>query len=296
MESIEFNRSSNVFLNTGIIALNHYLERCVENKSLLTYPIEQSNFQLGKDKLIITHDKLLQMLEDVYYLMGKDVYDTSGKNAIEKVDKYYFIENPFEAIPFAKMKTYGLGKNGEKMKFEKLMKENNPFAENIAFFLNDKGKKIKFYSIIENKLKENEIVDGKRKENPGGESEIFINAGYTKTPDIEFDLAYIEQGSEFCYLTGEPYKKLVDNQNTSPFFSGLLNFNSHLKTNDKKISWKAMYLSRFAPKYCLYMYPSGFDGIVCYLFESGNLIQLQKIYNENRSIFTTVLTFFILVL
>lgn len=301
MKSIEFIRTSNVFLNTGIIALNYYLERCVEDKSLLTYPIDQSNFQLEKDKLIIKHDKLLQLVEDVYYLMGKEVYDTSGKNAIEKVDKYYFIENPFEAIPFAKMKTYGLGelitndpapiasKNGEKIKFEKLKKENISFAENIAFFLNDKGKKIKFFSIIENKLKENEIVNGKRKENPGGESEIFINAGYTKTPDIEFDCSYIEQGTEFCYLTGESYKKLVDNQNTSPFFSGLLNFNSHLKANDKKISWKAMYLSRFAPKCCLYMYPIDLDGIVCYLFESGNLEQLKLIYDGNKTIFKSKL-------
>ena len=46
-----------------------------------------------------------------------------------------------------------------------------------------------------------------------------------------------------------------------------------------------MYLSRFAPKFSLYMYVSGLDSIVCYLFESGNLEQLKQIYNENRSIF-----------
>jgi len=37
------------------------------------------------------------------------------------------------------------------------------------------------------------------------------------------------------------------------------------------------------------MYVSGLDSIVCYLFESGNLIQLQQIYDENRSIFKSKL-------
>lgn len=297
MTTIEFKLTSNIFLNTGIISLHDYLLRCANGSLFLDYPFSFDNFHLDKDKLIINHDNLFQLLEDIYYLMGKEIYDTSGKTALEKVDKYYFINEPFEAIPFAKMKTYGLGelitndptpvasKNGEKVKFEKLIKTDTHFAERIAHFLNDKGKKIKFYSIEEGIIKENEIIDGKRKENAGGESEIFINAGYTKTPDLEFSKQYFEHGKEYCYLTGESFKKLADNQNTSPFFSGLLNFNSQLKGNDKKISWKAMYLSRFAPKYCLYMYVSGLDTIVCYLFESGNLQQLKQIHDENRSIF-----------
>jgi len=47
-------------------------------------------------------------------------------------------------------------------------------------------------------------------------------------------------------LTGEAYKKLMDVQNTSPFLSGILNFNSHFAASDKRISWKAMYVSRFS--------------------------------------------------
>ncbi len=65
MTSIEFNRTSNVFLNTGIIALHHYLEKCLEDNNFLAYPIDKSNFQLEKDKLTITHDNLSQLLEDV---------------------------------------------------------------------------------------------------------------------------------------------------------------------------------------------------------------------------------------
>jgi hypothetical protein len=37
------------------------------------------------------------------------------------------------------------------------------------------------------------------------------------------------------------------------------------------------------------MYVSGLDSIVCYMFESGNLIQLKQIYDENRSIFKSKL-------
>lgn len=302
MKEITFKRTSNVFLNTGIIALYDYLERCASGElSLNGYTLENNDFILTKDSLTIKHDNLFLLLEDVYYLMGKEVYDTSGKKALEVVDKFYFIKEPFEAIPFAKMKTYGLGelitndpapvasKNGIKIKFDKLLTQDRLFAEQIALFLNRKGKKLKFYSVIDSAIKENKIIDGKRVENSGGESEIFINAGYTKTPDIAFREEYFNSGNEFCYLTGESFEQLIDVQSTSPFFSGLLNFNSFLKGNDKKISWKAMYLSRFSPKYCLYMYVSGLDSLICYLFESGSLKQLKQLLSENRSVFKTTL-------
>ncbi len=302
MTTIEFKRTSNVFLNTGIVALNYYLEKCVAGEyPSLAYSVTPNDFQLDKDKLTIKHENLFLLLEDVYYLMGKEVYDTSGKTALDKIDKYYFVKEPFEAIPFAKMKTYGLGelitndptpvasKFGLKIKFGTLLRADEIFANKIASFLNDNGKKLKFYSIEDGLLIENPIIEKngreKRIENIGGESEIFINSAYTKTPDIDFSKEFFESGEDYCYLTGESFKKLVDIQNTSPFFSGLLNFNSHLKGNDKKISWKAMYLSRFSPKYCLYMYVSGLDTIVCYLLESGNLEQLKQVLDENKGVF-----------
>ncbi|MCW3082115.1 MAG: hypothetical protein JWR87_3545 [Segetibacter sp.] len=276
MTSIEFNRTSNVFLNTGIIALHHYLEMCAEDESLLAYPLNQSNFNLEKDKLTINHDNLFQLLEDVYYLMGKEVYDTATNKQREELGNVFYVEETDSFERFPKIYTLGLtnlitnnaqGGTREEtntIKLEELKKKKPEVAEKIETYFAD------------NKLT---IL-----------SKIYFNEPYTKITRLDKpNKLYFEPGKEFCYLTGGSIKKLVDNQNTSPFFSGLLNFNSYLKGGDKKISWKAMYLSRFAPKFCLYMYVSGLDSIVCYLFESGNLEQLQQIYNENRSVFKSKL-------
>jgi hypothetical protein len=188
-------------------------------------------FALHEDKLVIESENLLTLLEDVYYLMGKEIYDTSGKNALEKADKFFFVKEPFKAEAFAKMKTYGLGalitndptaiasKRGRKIKFEKLLSEDLEFATAVARFLNSKGKKLKFHSFNEQgELVENPIISGKkREENKGGESEIFIDAPYTKTTELPIDKKFFEPGDEVCYLTGERYKKLVDTQNTTLF-------------------------------------------------------------------------------
>ena len=63
MQSIEFNRTSNVFLNTGIIALEYYLDRYKEEQNLLD---EELCFELNADKLIVNSPKLLEILEEVY--------------------------------------------------------------------------------------------------------------------------------------------------------------------------------------------------------------------------------------
>lgn len=275
MTSIEFSRTSNVFLNTGIVALHYYLEKCTDD-SLLAYPIDRSNFQFEIDKLTINHNNLFQLLEDVYYLMGKEVYDTATNKQREELGNVFYVEENDTFERFPKIYTLGLtnlitnnaqGGTREEtntIKLEELKKKKPGVAAKIETFFTD------------NKLT---IL-----------SKIYFNEPYTKITRLDKpNKLYFEPGKEFCYLTGESFKKLVDNQNTSPFFSGLLNFNSHLKGGDKKISWKAMYLSRFAPKFCLYMYVSGLDSIVCYLFESGNLEQLKQIYNENRSVFKSKL-------
>ncbi len=273
MITIEFNRTSNVFLNTGIIALYNYLEKCAEDNSLLDYPIVQSNFRLEKDKLTISCNNLFQLLEDVYYLMGKEVYDTATNKQMEELGNAFYDEKSEKFTRFPRISTLGLtnlitnnAQGGTRdeintIKLEELKKKKPEIAAKIeSYFANNK------LPIL---------------------SKIYFNEPYTKITRLDKPhKLYFEPGKEFCYLTGESYKKLVDNQNTSPFFSGLLNFNSHLKANDKKICWKAMYLSRFAPRYCLYIYVSGLESIVCYLFESGNLEQLKEILcNENRSLF-----------
>ena len=86
-------------------------------------------------------------------------------------------------------------------------------------------------------------------------SKVYFNEPYTKiTRLIPPTSSHFEEGKNFCDLTGEGYIQLENCTSTSPFLSGLTNFNSFNNTADKKISWKAMYISRFAPKYCLYTY------------------------------------------
>jgi len=141
---IEFNRTSNVFLNTGIIALHYYLGMCAEDESLLAYTIDQSNFQLDKDKLTITHDNLFKLLEDVYYLMGKEVYDLQKQDGNSK---YYFIKEPFNYVEFTTMNSYGLSglltkpplgpqptsrNENDWTTFDDIYKSDFDFAEKIA--------------------------------------------------------------------------------------------------------------------------------------------------------------------
>jgi hypothetical protein len=291
MNKIKFRKTSNAFHNAGIVALYIFLQIHKEN-SEIPYDFD---FTLHEDELEIDSEDLFTLMEDVYYLMGKEIYDTSGKNALEKADKYFFVKEPFKAEAFAKMKTYGLGalitndptavasKRGRKIKFEKLLSEDPKFALAIARFLNSKSKKLKFYTFTDaGELVENPIISGKkREENKGGESEIFIDAPYTKTTELPVDKKFFEPGDEVCYLTGERYKKLVDTQNTTPF-SNLKNFSSYLNTSDKKVSWKAMYISRFAPKLSYYQYVNGLESLAIYIFNSNNLLNLYKIYKQNN--------------
>jgi len=293
MKKIKFNRTSNVFINSGIIALNYYLEKYKNEFNF------EFSFSLNEDFLEIESDNLYNLLEDIYYKMGKEVYDTSGKKARKKPDKYYFIEDPFEGVPFYKMFSYGIAglitnnptpsasPKGKSINFDKLFKENYTFADKVARLLVNSNKKLKFYSLINEKLKENERkTNGKRIENTGGESKIFINDSYTKITILpKFDKKYFQMGNEKCCLTGETFDKLIDIQNTSPFIAGLNTFESYSKIKSKKISWKAMYLSRFSPKIGLYSYVQGLDFLQCYFFETSNLINLKKIYDNNRSFY-----------
>lgn len=289
MNKIEFKQTSNIFINTGIVALYRYLKK-YESRFPEKYAIVQNELQ--KNKLIVECDNLLPLLEDVYYFMGEELYDTATKKQLEEKDKYYFVKEPFDAVPFSKIKTLGFssivtgnppvtkGKGGKKLKFDKLYEQDYVFAFKIAEFLNKKNKKLKFYSFIDGKLEENEIISGKkRKENTGGYSEIFINAGYTTIPQLEFNEEYFAKGNQICPLTNIGYKKLVENKSSSAFLSGLSNFNSYLYSSDKKISWKAMYLMRFSPALVFYHYKKGYDTLICDFFNSNNLHNINSLNN-----------------
>jgi hypothetical protein len=266
MNQIKFSKSANIFLNTGIVALCYYLQKSREN-SETTYAFD---FKLTEEELVVESEQLFTLLEDVYYLMGKEVYDTATNKQLQDGGNLYYIEKEEKFIRFPKMNTYGLTtlltnnaqgttiKESNTKKLSALEKSNPEQAERIKNEFDRQGLKLL--------------------------SKIYFNEPYTKITRLDpLKADFFKEGSQVCYLTGESYKKLIDIQNTSPFVSGIINFNSYLNAGDKKISWKAMYLSRFAPALSFYKYLNKIrDSLVVYFFNSDNLQHLNKIYLENK--------------
>lgn len=290
---ITFRMSSNIFINAGIVGLYKFIQ-----KYRIAYPDKFTSLEfstLEKNELTIYCDELMNFLEDVYYFMGSLFYDTRSEKQLKEKANFYFTKEPFQGTPFSKIKTYGFsalitknppvtaGKGGKKIKFDKLLNEDNEFAIEIAKFLTANDKKLKFYDVIDGCLIEKpKKSNAKREENRGGSSEIFLNAGYTTIPQLLFDEKYLKKGNEYCPIINDRYKKLYPkNTSTSPFLSGLGNFNSHLNSADLKISWKAIYLLRFSVCLSLYSYKNQNNKdeyMICNFFNSNSLKNIATLY------------------
>ncbi|MEN0048025.1 MAG: hypothetical protein AAF806_13280 [Bacteroidota bacterium] len=287
MTSITFRRTANIFINAGIVGLYQYLEEYKNDESLPPYEYRWLD---DKNGIHIQSEKLTEFLEVLYYRMGKEVYDTSGKNARAKEDKYYFVEEPFSYEPFFKMKTYGVGAlitndpqpipkiKENAISFKKLAQEKEIFANKIAKVYAKNGWKLKDFEVSENGFTAKKGIKG--------DAKIFLNEPYIKITRLEpLKREHLQEGDEKCYLTNEGFKKLVDVQNTSPFVKGLNNFTSNLTPTSQKVSWKTMYVSRFSPKLALYSYISGLDSIVCFFFDSNTLQNLHQLYHQNSAFY-----------
>jgi len=266
MNKITFNQTSNTFLNTGIIALTHYLE---EYKDESNYIYE---FNLTENELTIKSEHLFQLLEDLYYFMGKEVYDTVTQKQKDELGNAYYDEKTGEFKRFPKMNTYGLthlltnNAAAKTRKKENIIRKSKLEKENPDLLAK-----------FERFFKETDLIL---------QNQLYLNEPYTKTTRLEkIESSYFEKGKQVCYLTGESYKKLLDTTNVSAFISGgVTNFNSFFK--NQKVSWKAMYLSRFSPKFCLYKYSNKTrETITCYLLESNNLKKLYELQQRHRSLF-----------
>lgn len=276
MQKITFTQTHNVFLDNGTVALYRYLEKAEqpdllspELKALKAYPLKKgTHFALEPNQLWIHHHDLFGLLEAVYYGMGREVYDTyTDKQELEAGNLFFKVEKDGTLIakPFPKMNTYGLTalltnnaqgttpKEEDTTKIEAIRKANPTLATQIEGEFDNRNLKLL--------------------------SKVYFNEPYTKLTRLETPQnAYFELGPNVCYLTGESVKKLVDAQNISPFISGIGAFSSHRNSNDKKVSWKAMYLSRFAAATCFYQYPSKLrDALNVYLIYSDNLTNLHDI-------------------
>ncbi|ADB41977.1 hypothetical protein [Spirosoma linguale] len=279
MQEITFTQTHNVFLDNGIVALYRYLQKAEhpdllpkELEGLKAYPLKKGvHFGLESNKLWLHHPDLFQLLEVLYYGMGHEVYDTYTDKQLAEGGNLFFTvgeDGELTATPFPKMNTYGLtelltnnaqgttSKEDGTRKIDAIRKENPVLATRIETeFANRKLKLL---------------------------SKVYFNEPYTKLTRLETpQKAFFESGTHACYLTGESLKRLVDAQNISPFISGISAFSSHRNANDKKISWKALYLSRFAAATCFYQYPSKLrDSLNVYLVYSDNLTNLYELLRD----------------
>lgn len=274
MQKITFNQTHNVFLDNGIVAVYRYLRRVANGElaDLKAFSLtESTHFALEPNKLWIHYPDLFGLLDALYYAMGREVYDTYTDKQFAEGGNLFFrkgANGELTAEPFPKMNTYGLTE----------LLTNNAQGTTSNDANTEKIESIKKRDPVLAKKIENEFNSRKLKLL----SKVYFNERYTKLTRLEPPQhAYFEPGPNPCYLTGESVKRLVDAQNISPFISGISAFSSHRSTNDKKVSWKALYLSRFAPATCFYQYPSKLrDALNVYLVYSDNLTNLYGLLRD----------------
>jgi hypothetical protein len=260
--SITFNQTSNIFINAGIVGLARFIE-----KFRIAYPDKFPSLKyspLSKNELTIQCEELMEFLEEVYYFMGKEIYDTPSQKQIDENYNVYYVEAEDEFKRFPKMNTYGLThlltnnaqgvtrKKENAPKIKQLEKDNPKLAGRIKGYFESQNIKLL--------------------------SKVYINEPYTKITRLELNEKYLTEGNKQCPIIGESFKTLVEAKNVSPFVSGLANFNTFLNSSEKYISWKAMYLIRFAPALCYFSYQNSYDTIICNFFNSNNLENIAKLY------------------
>ncbi len=285
MQKITFTQTHNVFLDNGIVALYRYLLKATqpdslpkELKDLRDFPLEKgTHFNLEPDKLWIHHHNLFGLLEALYYSMGHEVFDTYTDKQLAEGGNLFFIigkDGELTAKTFPRMNTYGLTrlltnnaqgvtkKESDSRNIKDIRKSNSVLADQIEAEFDKR--KIKLLN------------------------KVYFNEPYTKLTRLEPPQnAHFEPGPNPCYLTSESVKRLVDAQNISPFISGIGAFSSHRSTSDKKVSWKVLYLSRFAAATCFYQYPSKLrDALNVYLVYSDNLTNLYDLLSEKFDVLT----------
>lgn len=260
MNKIEFKKTSNIFINTGIVALYRYLMK-FERKSDFKF-----SYTLNDDRLVVESDEILNLLEEVYYFMGKEVYDTTSKKQLDKLENVYYDTEKDEFHRFPKMNSYGLaGILTNNAQGTTKLKENSPKIKNLEKEQPEIASRIKAY-FEKNNLK---LL-----------SKVYLNEPYTKITTLELDEKYWKKGKLNCPLIGEEFKALVNAINISPFIKGLNTFNSFLNSSDGKLSQKALYLLRFSPALSMFNYFNGYDSFIATFFNSDSLTNMNDLYDD----------------
>lgn len=284
MSTIKFKRTAHTMLNNGIIGLYDYLNKAKKSKAdgNQTFNFDFV-FKLTENELKIESEKLMHLLEELYYWMGSDYYDTVTIEQEKEVEEkgvsgnkgnynLYFDEKLERFKPFPKITNYGMPvlltnarpKNTKKEKNQTTIKELEKVSKEKA-------------SKFKNEFKRRELKLG---------SVIYFNEPYTTIPRLpEFKIKYLQEGNEICYWTGENVKTLVDVNNNSIFIKkqGIDNFKPFFNNSQNKVSWKAMYLARFSPVHAFYHYAQRTKKstvLHTYFFEASHLGDLNSILKK----------------
>lgn len=261
---IEFKQTSNIFINTGIVGLYRYLKKFKRKR-----PDEFNfEFELNENSLVVQAENILDLLEEVYYFMGAELYDTSSKKQLDENSNAFYDIKTKSFIRFPKMKSYGLAslitndpvpfmRNEEDSSTMKKLRESNPkLAEDFEnYFQNNKLKLA---------------------------SKIYFNEPYIKITRLKLQSKFWIEGEKICPMTNESFKSLLPGINISPFFKGLNSFNSFIDNKDIEVSQKALLLLRFSPVLSMYTYHNGYDSFSASFFNSNNLVNIN---NLNKSDF-----------
>ena len=262
MRKIEFNKISNIFINNGIVALHRFITKFQHRNK----DFGEIQNELLPSKLIVGHEEVLKLLEEVYYFMGNEVYNTVSSKQKEKKENVYLDEKTGQFHRFPKMNTYGLTELfTNNAQGTTRVKENSPKISDLEKSKPETALKIKSY-FNENGLK---LL-----------SKVYLNEPYSKITTLEADEKFWTSGNKKCPIIGENFKVLVEGQNISPFIKGLNNFNTFLESSDKKVSQKALYILRFSPALAMYAYYQGYDSFSSSFFNSSNLVNLNSLYSD----------------
>ncbi len=276
---INFRRTGNVYLNAGIVGIAATLDNYELWSADMRPAPRERTFVEGDDwgfdnqnALWIRSEEPIELLNNLYTVMGHRFYNTSTKDALAKMTNFWYEPGTDSFHPFPKMKTYGFGGLLTNDAAGKTPNEANTIRRK-AIKQDDAFGQLLERRYIEH-FEERGIKLGQQ---------LYVNEPYAKITRLKLTTADIAPGKKTCPLTGEGFKRLQSADCISPTAAGLTNFLPHLSRKSDKVGWKAMYAVRFAPVLALYRYAGGLDSLYCYFYDHPDLETLFTIYKQTRS-------------
>lgn len=276
---ITFHRSGQPYINAGIIGVHAYMQRAKQAQQDAEHNGDYSpedewvkllpkhTFELLSDRLCITTEKPITLLEELYYAMGRDHYGTSTRKALQKLENAYYDEKGDTFRRFPAKSTYGFGHLLTNNAAPKMRDDGNLFSRSKPEKLSPKqlqivAKAVQYFGEQDIKLQQ----------------QIYLNEPYVKITRLELTEADFMPGKTQCPITGEGFRRLQEATNISPTASGIINFMSGIGTKGAKVGWKALYLIRFVPTLAFYRYTNGMDKLFTYVYDTGDLVSLKHLF------------------